>query len=178
MDSMTWKHPLAVRPGESVYYADSKGRPSGAEGWLRRQAAPRDEGAQRDVAGHLPGFDAAHLIPASLGGVGSHSNLVPMPAVLNRSYVRAVENMIARHLVHAEVFMRVEVSYIGEREIPTTILHQAFLLGAGGQLRPIPNGEVATSIHQTPGVAMGRVVRPRDFLSSDPFKGVANRFPI
>ena len=169
----------AARPGTFTFTADAAGRPLAAEGWLVPLAAARDASAQHGVSGNMPGYHAGHLIPARFGGPGSAVNLVPMPDVMNTSYVKAVENAIARHLRFGPVFLRVTVDYRGAGPVPTTVHHELFTRGGAGALVAIPGGHVSTSVDIRPIAPMGRaidpytgrLVAPKEFL--DPNSKVA-----
>lgn len=170
---MTLAHPRALGkgPGQFEFTRDQLGRTVVGEGWLSEHAAPRDSGAQTAVAEHHPGHHAGHLIPARFGGPGTRQNLVPMPAVINVSYVKAVENAIARHQGGGPVYLRVAVEYSGPDPVPQQVVHEFFRRSSEG-LERIPGGEVLTVVKHIPTQAMGsmrdpytgRRISPKDFL--------------
>jgi hypothetical protein len=166
-------------PGQFEFLPDALGRTIVAEGWLSEHAAARDAGAQASVSGDRPGYHAGHLIPARFGGPGSLENLVPIPAVMNVSYVKAVENAIARHLSDGPVYLRVSVQYAGRDPVPQLLVHEFFRPGRNG-IERIPGGEVMTAVNHIPSIAMGRVrdpytgrlISPREFLDPESTQGI------
>ena len=175
----------AAPPGTFTFAADASGRPLSAEGWLVTVAAGRDMAAQRGVSGHMRGYHAGHLIPARFGGPGTAANLVPMPDVMNTSYVKAVENAIARHLRFGPVYLRVTVDYHGAGPVPAGVRHELFTRNGKGALAPIPGGDVSTSVGIRPLSPMsrmidpytGRFVSPKDFLDPRSTKGSGGGIP-
>jgi hypothetical protein len=170
---------LGKGPGQFEFSLDQLGRTIVAEGWLSDHAAPRDASAQSLVAAHLPGYHAGHLIPARFGGPGCRQNLVPVPAVINVSYVKAVENAIARHRADGPVYLRVAVEYSGQDPVPRQVVHEFFRRRRGG-LERIPGGEVLTAVKHVPAQAMGsmrdpytgRRISPKDFLDPSNTRGL------
>ena len=140
--------------------ADRRGRPVMIEAWLSATAAPRDTAAQARVAGHLAGFHAGHLIPARFGGPGDRRNLVPMPARINTSYVKAIENSLARHLASGPVFVRITVDYVGEAVVPSHITYALFRRSADGALLPLDGGSIVQAVGSEPSVPMGSIRDP------------------
>lgn len=166
-------------PGQFDFTHDALGRTIAAEGWLSGQAAERDAAAQEAVSGDRNGYHAGHLIPARFGGPGSLENLVPIPAVMNLSYVKAVENALARHLADGAVYLRVSVRYPGRDPVPQLLIHEFYRHGRNG-IEEIPGSEVATAVGHVPSAAMGtmrdpytgRLISPKEFLNPTSTKGL------
>jgi hypothetical protein len=165
--------------GHFEFTSDARGRTIAAEGWLSNQAAVRDPAAQSSVSNGLTGFHAGHLIPARFGGPGGLKNLVPIPALINVSYVKAVENAIARHLSNGPVYLRVLVRYGGADPVPQLLTHEFYRQGRSG-IEPIPGGEVTTFVPHVPSAPMGsirdpytgRLISPREWLNPESTKGI------
>jgi hypothetical protein len=170
------------KPGHDTFTSNTYGQTIIAEGWLTNHLAPRHPTDQNAVAGDLPGYHAGHLIPARFGGPGDKRNLVPMPEVINTSYVKSVENAIARHTVHGLVYLKVSVVYRGNHAIPSWVKHECFRRSPSGQLQKIAGGECITSVPDIPSKPMGgmtdpysgRNLTPKEF--PDP-KGTRGRGP-
>lgn len=170
---------VARARGKFEFTTDAFGRIIAAEGWLSGHAAVRDAGAQASVSGDRPGFHAGHLIPARFGGPGGRENLVPIPALMNVSYVKAVENAIARHLSDGPVYLRVLVRYMGQDPVPQLLVHEFYRSGRNG-LELIPGGEVTTFVHHVPSAPMGsirdpytgRPISPKEWMDPKSSKGI------
>ncbi len=169
-----------LTPGQFVFTADPHGRPRTAEGWLGRQPAPRQQAAQDRVAGGLAGYHAGHLIPARFGGPGDERNLVPMPDVINVSYVKAVENAISRYLSQGTLYLHVSVEYRVPGPLPALVTHTLFRRSAGGRVEPIPGGRVITNVAAAPSSPMGsardpytgKALPPKEFLDPKSNRGL------
>lgn len=170
---------VARTRGRFEFTTDAFGRTTIAEGWLSEHPAARDSGAQASVSGDRPGYHAGHLIPARFGGPGSRENLVPIPAVMNVSYVKAVENAIARHLADGSVYLRVTVRYIGRDPVPELLTHEFYRRGRNG-IEEIPGSGVLTAVGHIPSIAMGsvrdpytgRVIPPKEWMDPNSTKGL------
>ena len=167
-------------PGNFEFTADDSGRPLSAEGWLVTERAARNHAAQKAVSAGLAGYDAGHLIPARFGGPGTAKNLVPMPAVVNRSYVSAIENAIARHAAFGPVFLRVTVSYSGEGRVPQSMRHELLTCRSSDTPSPVPGGDIYTNVEFIPFQAMGKLkdpytgqsIAPKEFHDISSTKGL------
>jgi hypothetical protein len=171
-------------PGTYSYVTDVQGRPLEAEGWLLRAEAPLDGRVHTEITKGLDGYHAGHLIPRQFNGPSSKQNLVPTPGVTNVSYIKAVENLVNRYLADGPVYLKVTVRYSGPGKVPSTVQHKLYRLGDGG-MEQIPGGDITTNLGMKPSGPMGAMIDPRtgkpiqpkDFLSPDPTKGVANDLP-
>jgi hypothetical protein len=171
-------------PGTYTFQADLQGRPIEAEGWLLRTEAPIDSRVHAEVTQGLDGYHAGHLIPRQFNGPSSKQNLVPTPGVTNVSYIKAVENLVNRHLAEGPVYLKVSVRYTGPGKVPSTVQHKLYRLGESG-MEQIPGGDITTNLGMKPSVPLGGVIDPKtgkpippkDFLSPDSKKGVANDLP-
>jgi hypothetical protein len=165
-------------PGEYLFNKDPAGRPLEAEGWLMKREGVRvdDKAVHAEVTRSLEGYHAGHLIPDTFKGPSSPENLVPMPETTNLSYVKAIENAIGRHLHEGPVYLKVTVDYVGPGKAPSMVQHRFYRMGPKG-MEMLPGGYITTNLGITPSVPMGKVVAPKDFLSPDPTKGVANKLP-
>ena len=160
------------KPRQYTFTSNAYGQTIIAEGWLTNQMAPRHPTVQDAVAGHLPGFHAGRVIPAGFGGPGYRRNLVPMPDIINISYIKSVEHAIARHTVHGPLYLKGGVEYRGNHAIPSRVKHECFRRAPSGQLEKIPGGEVLASVPNIPPKRMGRMtdpysgrhIRPKEFL--------------
>jgi hypothetical protein len=162
--------------GEYLFDADAQGRPIIAEGWVIKRDGVRNPAVNREVTRGLRRFHAGHLIPNTFNGPSIRDNLVPMPEVMNLSYVKAVENMVGRHLQNGPVYLKVGVEYSGDSKVPDVIRHRIYRLGEQG-MEMLPAGDITTNLGAMPSTAMGKVTLPRDFLSADPAKGVITETP-
>jgi hypothetical protein len=166
-------------PGDYVFTQDGAGRPLEAEGWLiKRQAGVRvdDKAVHAEVTRGLDGYHAGHLIPDTFQGPSAAKNLVPMPETTNLSYVKGIENAVGRHLQEGPVYLKVTVQYAGPGKVPSMVRHRFYRMGPQG-MEMVAGGDISTNLGITPSVPMGKVVPPKDFLSPDPTKGVANKLP-
>lgn len=148
--------------GDFVFTRDAEQRPLSAEGWLAGQPAARDPGAQASVSAGLPGYHAGHLIPAQFGGPGGTKNLVPMPGVVNTSYVAAVERAIGRYLTSGPVYLRVTVTYVGQGPVPARVRHELFRRTSATGISKLPGGDVITNVNARPGAPAGKMSNARD----------------
>ena len=172
-------------PGDYHYNNDAKGRPLSAEGWLIRKKGGRIPGEQNKVTQGLKDYDGSHLIPDDFGGAGTVKNLVPMHKRHNRSYISAIEKQIGRYLAEfgdGNVYVKVTVRYSGDSKIPNAVTHKFFGRTEKGDI--IDLGEVFTNLQDIPSQPMGKILmpdgtslKPKDFQSPDPRKGVASGTP-
>ena len=96
-----------------------------------------------------------------------------MPSRINQSNVKMVEKAVGRYLDEGPVYLRVTLRYDGPSKTPSLVQHQMFRMGAEG-MEPIPAGDISTNNAVFPSKPVGAVVKPRDFMSPDPNKGVVN----
>ena len=82
-----------------------------------------------------------------------------MPARVNTSYVKSVENEIGRCLATGPVYLRVTVDYGGAGPVPASVTHEFFHETPAG-LRQYPNGFIITTVDAAPSVPMGGVTDP------------------
>ena len=171
--------------GGFAFVQDSARRPLSAEGWIANEPAARDEAAQAAVSKGLSGYHAGHLIPARFGGPGHWRNLVPMPALVNLSYVAAVEGAIGRYLKSGPIYLRVTVEYSGDGPVPSHVRHELFRGDATAGLTRLPGGDVHTNVSHQPVYRMsqardpytGRRLRPKDFLDVTNTRGLGPAGP-
>jgi hypothetical protein len=167
-------------PGQFEFTQNAGGRTAVAEGWLSNQAAPHDSTVQAEVTQGLTGYHAGHLIPARFGGPATRNNLVPMPELVNTSYVKSVENAVARYQAQGPVYLKVTVEYNGTGPVPSTVRHEFFRRSPAGQLEKIPGGDVTTTVDVIPSKPMGgatdpytgRRIAPKDFLDPQNARGL------
>lgn len=184
--SLNGKLKAVAKPaGEYQFTTDTQGRPILAEGWLLKATSADNPAAHAQVTQGLKDFHAGHLIPRIYNGPSSLQNLVPTSARMNTSYIKSVENMITRHATEGAVYLQVIVKYDGTSKIPSSVQHKLYKL-VNGKMEPIPGGDVTTNnLGNTPGVPMGQIIdqvtgkpiKPKDFLSTDPTKGVSGKLP-
>jgi hypothetical protein len=172
-------------PGQYEFTPSASGRTEVAEGWVTNQAAPINKDVHRAVTQGLNGYHAGHLIPARFNGPSVANNLVPMPEVTNVSYVKSVENAVARHTAQGPVYLKVTVTYGSNSRVPSTVKHEFFRRTAAGKMEKIAGGDVITNVGDVPSAPMGQAtdpytgkkVAPKDFLDPQNTKGVGPAGP-